>query len=305
MYGTCRDRGRGRALSKGRLRRRPIVRRGRNGRGHIRGRKLLHGSKTRKWVGQELERSGIPERVSLRLIAIKQSLRVSCRKRGHVMARVRLASRPRPLTMPPKSHLAVDLIDHEFLEVERRQQGKRKTIAESANPIIERGPKKGKAPTVTSKATKASSDVKPNLGEMEQGQPKRMDQDPSDGHSAGDTAQDWQTSWWDDDAGDLTAQEAKEPKPSYKPGLFERDPNAKTSDGKVRPHAFVSSASWLTNPDDPRLYGCLARDLLTNLFLHNAGKGGAGRRVRILPLRSSRVSVPRLHGLSQSLHDML
>jgi hypothetical protein len=59
IYGTCRDRGGGRALPKGRLRRRPIVYRGRNGGGHIRGRKLLHGSKTRKWVGQELERSGI------------------------------------------------------------------------------------------------------------------------------------------------------------------------------------------------------------------------------------------------------
>jgi hypothetical protein len=155
--------------------------------------------------------------------------------------------------MPPKSHLAADLIDNEFLEVERRQQGKRKTIAESANPIIERGPKKGKAPTATSKAAKGSSDVKPDLGKKEQGQPKRMDQDPSDGHSVDDTAQDWQTSWWDDDAGDFTAREATEPKPSYKPGLFERDPNAKTSDGKVRSHVFCELRFMANKPRRPTI----------------------------------------------------
>ena len=208
--------------------------------------------------------------------------------------------------MPPKSHFATDLIDNGFLEVERRRQGKRKTIAESADPIIERGSKKGpgKAPMATSKG---SSGVKPDLGVGERGQPERMDQDRDD-HSVDDTGQNWPTSWWDDDAGYSTPQEAAEPEPSYKPGLFERDPNAKTSDGKVRFHAsipFVSSVSCLASADDTRLYGWLARNLFANLLLHNDGKGRAGRWMRILPPRSSRVSMPRLHGLPEGLHEVL
>jgi hypothetical protein len=153
--------------------------------------------------------------------------------------------------MSSKLKLADSLMDEGFIEMERTQHGKRKTTSASRNPIIARADYANKRPAPKSRQSLLSAKKQPGREKLahETSSREYLQERGMDETSSWEEDHESFVQWHEGDTRTPSIepqntqhrQHSIAPMPSFKPEIFDRLPNVKTSDGKVGSSFSVES----------------------------------------------------------------